>query len=209
LLYLDSTKFDKFLVVRTRPAIRNWLSYLMKQRQDLELKDHVVGILDLHDEWNEAEDLIEKAEEKLSLIYAERVILKDYMRKASLKCLGDGKFVALHEKYVNLFKDPISFENDGNGDNVSDDDDENGDDDENRDDDGGNVNNDVNDCDVNGDSEDVNEGDKDPYGSNLSFGFSKISLEDFGNDSGPAKKYKAVEGNLTKQGTVVERNEAE
>nr|GFB83747.1 ulp1 protease family, C-terminal catalytic domain-containing protein [Tanacetum cinerariifolium] len=43
-------------------------------------------------------------------------------------------------------------------DNVGDDDDENGDDDENRDDDGGNVNNDVNDCDVNGDSEDVNEG---------------------------------------------------
>nr|GEW91251.1 hypothetical protein [Tanacetum cinerariifolium] len=100
------------------------------------------------------------------------------MRKASLKCPGDGKFVALHEKYVNLFKDPISFEDDGNGDNVGDDDDENGDDDENRDDDGGNVNNDVN-----GDSEDVNEGDKDPNGSNLR--------------------------NTTEQGTVVEGNEVE
>ncbi|GJX23150.1 hypothetical protein Tco_0227595 [Tanacetum coccineum] len=55
LLYLDSTKFDKFLVVRTRPAIRNWSSYLMKQRQELELKDHVLGLLDLHDDWNEAE----------------------------------------------------------------------------------------------------------------------------------------------------------
>nr|GEY02605.1 hypothetical protein [Tanacetum cinerariifolium] len=75
---------------------------------ELELKDHVVGLLDLHDEWNEAE-------------------------------------------YVNLFKDPISFEDYGNGDNVGDDDDENVDDDENGDDDGGNVNND---CDVNGDSED-------------------------------------------------------
>nr|GEW03772.1 hypothetical protein [Tanacetum cinerariifolium] len=50
-----STKFDKFAVVRTRPAIKNWSSYLMKQRQELELKDHVVGLLDLHDEWNKAE----------------------------------------------------------------------------------------------------------------------------------------------------------
>nr|GEV54136.1 ELM2 domain-containing protein [Tanacetum cinerariifolium] len=213
---------DKFSVVRTRPAIRNWSSYLMKQRQEMELKYHMVGLLDLHDEWNEAEvqesegfigfsETFEKeAEEKLSLICAERVILEDYTRKASLKCPGDGKFVSLHEKYVNLFKDPISFEDNGNGDNVGGDDDKNGDDDENRDDDdGGNVNNDVKDCDVNGDSEDVNEGDKDPNGSNSSFGFSKISLEDFGNDSGPAKNDKAVEGNTTEQGTVVEGNEAE
>nr|GEY52268.1 hypothetical protein [Tanacetum cinerariifolium] len=27
----------------------------MKQRHELELKDHVVGLLDLHDEWNEAD----------------------------------------------------------------------------------------------------------------------------------------------------------
>nr|GEV16222.1 hypothetical protein [Tanacetum cinerariifolium] len=190
LLYLDFTKFDKFSVVRTCPAIRNWSSYLIKQSQKLELKNHVVGLLDLHDEWNEAEvqesegfisfsetsekeDLIKKAEEKLSLICAERVILEDYMRKASLKCPDDG-----------------------NGDNVGDDDD-----DENGDDDGGNVDNDANDCDGNGDEEDVNEGDKDPNGSNPSFGFSKISLEDFGNDSGPAEKDKAVEGKSTEQGT--------
>ncbi|GJY89737.1 hypothetical protein Tco_0504933, partial [Tanacetum coccineum] len=37
LLYLDSTKFDRFPVVRTRPSIKNWSSYLMKQRQELEL----------------------------------------------------------------------------------------------------------------------------------------------------------------------------
>nr|GEW70449.1 hypothetical protein [Tanacetum cinerariifolium] len=151
----------------------------------------------------EKEDLIKKAEEKLSLICVERVILKDYMRKASLKCHGDGKFVALHEKYVNVFKDPVSFEHNGNKDNVGDDDDEN------RDDDGGNVDNDANDCDGNRDEEDVNEGDKDPNGNNPSFGFSKISLEDFGNDSGPTEIYKVVEGNPTKQGIVVEGNEAE
>ncbi|GJS18029.1 hypothetical protein Tco_0412501 [Tanacetum coccineum] len=163
LLYLDSTKFDKFPVVRTRPAIRNWSSYLMKQRQELELKDRVVGLLDLHDEWNEAEvqesegfiGFSETSEKELSLICAERVMLEDYMRKASLKCPGNRKFVALHEKYVNLFKDPISFKDDGNG-----------------------------------DEEDVNEGDKDPNRSNLSFGFNKIRLEDFGNDRGPAEKDK-------------------
>ncbi|GJR73605.1 ulp1 protease family, C-terminal catalytic domain-containing protein [Tanacetum coccineum] len=86
-------------------------------------------------------DLIKKAKEKLSLIYAERVMLEDYVRKASLKCPGDGNFVALHEKCVNLFKDPISFKDDGNGDNV-------GDDDENGDDDDGNVDNDANDGDI-------------------------------------------------------------
>nr|GEV28279.1 hypothetical protein [Tanacetum cinerariifolium] len=159
---------------------------------ELKLKDRRVGLLDLHNECNKAEvqeskDLIKKAEEKLSLICAERVMLEDYMRKASLKCPSDGKFVALHEKYVNLFKDPISFKDDGNEDNVGDDDDENEDD------------NDANDGDGNGDEEDVNEGNKDLNRSNSSFGFSKISLEDFGNDRGPAEKDKVVEGNPTKQ----------
>nr|GEV98235.1 hypothetical protein [Tanacetum cinerariifolium] len=148
---MDSTKFDKFPVVRTRLAIRNWSSYLMKKRQELELKHHVVGLLDLHDEWNEAE--VQESE-------------------------GFIGFSETSEKEVC------------------------GDDDENMDDDGGNVNNDVN-----GDSEDVNEGDKDPNGSNPSFGFSKISLEDFGNDCGLAEKDKAVEENTTEQGTVVEGNE--
>nr|GEY59066.1 hypothetical protein [Tanacetum cinerariifolium] len=131
-------------------------------------------------------DLIKKAEEKLSLICVERVMLEDYMRKASLKCPSDGKFVALHEKYVNLFKNSISFEDNGNGDNVGDDDDENGDDD------GGNADNDANDGDGNRDEEDVNEGDKYLNGSNPSFGFSKISLEDFSNDMVQLKKIKLL-----------------
>ncbi|GKD87041.1 hypothetical protein Tco_1358195, partial [Tanacetum coccineum] len=107
-------KFDKFLVVRTRPTIRNWSSYLMKQRKELELKDHVVGLLDLHDEWNKAE--VQESEGFIG-----------FLKTSEKECPGDGKFVALHEKYVNLFKDPISFKDDGNGDNVGDDDDENGD----------------------------------------------------------------------------------
>nr|GEZ54989.1 hypothetical protein [Tanacetum cinerariifolium] len=151
---------------------------------ELELKDHVVGLLYLHDEWNEAE--VQESEGFVGFLES-----------------SEKEFVALHKNYVNLFKDPISFEDDGNGDNVGVDDDENGDDD------GCNVDNDANDCDGNKDEEDVNEGDKDPNGSNPSFGFSKISLEDFGNDSGTAGKDKAVEGYPTEQGTVVEENEAE
>ncbi|GJY03490.1 hypothetical protein Tco_0369430 [Tanacetum coccineum] len=54
LLYLDSTKFNRFSVVRTRPTIRKWSSYSMKQRQELELNDRVLGLLELHGEWTEA-----------------------------------------------------------------------------------------------------------------------------------------------------------
>ncbi|GKG19259.1 hypothetical protein Tco_0376358, partial [Tanacetum coccineum] len=88
------------------------------------------GVLDLHGEWTKVEvrdaegfigssETSEKevcAEEKLSSIYAERVMLEEYIRKASLEYPGDG----------NLFKDPISFNDDGNGDNGGDDDDGNG-----------------------------------------------------------------------------------
>nr|GEW61044.1 hypothetical protein [Tanacetum cinerariifolium] len=144
LLYLDFTKFNKFPIVRTRSDIRNWSSYL-KQRQELELKDHMVGLLNLYDEWNEAE--VQESE-------------------------GFIGFSKTSEK-------------------------ENGDD------------NDANDSDKNMDEEDVNKGDKDLNGSNPSFGFSKISLEDFGNDKGVAKKDKVVEGNPTEQGTVVEGNQAD
>ena len=54
-MYLDSTKFDSFPVVRVRPAIKNWNTYSMKRRQDLELKEQVIGKLELHGEWTENE----------------------------------------------------------------------------------------------------------------------------------------------------------
>ncbi|GKF92895.1 hypothetical protein Tco_0279614, partial [Tanacetum coccineum] len=113
---------------------------------------------DLISTFGEIQDFFKKAEEKFSLICAERVMLEEYMREASLEYPSDGKFLALHEKYVNLFKDPISINDDGNEDNGGDDDDRNGD-------------NDEDDGDGNGDEEDANEGDKDPNGSNPSFGF--------------------------------------
>ncbi|GJR75931.1 ulp1 protease family, C-terminal catalytic domain-containing protein [Tanacetum coccineum] len=123
-------------------------------------------------------------------------MLEEYMRKARLENPGDGKFIGLHEKYFNLFKDPISFEDDGNGNNVGDDDDGNGDD----------GDDDANDGDGNVDENDANECDKNPNGSNQSFGFNKISLDDFGNDSGPTESEPV---DPTKQGTVVDVNTAE
>nr|GEY12536.1 hypothetical protein [Tanacetum cinerariifolium] len=50
ILYLNSTKFNGVLVVRTRLAIKAWYSTLMRQREKLELKEHVLGLLKLHDE---------------------------------------------------------------------------------------------------------------------------------------------------------------
>ncbi|PWA34558.1 hypothetical protein CTI12_AA617900 [Artemisia annua] len=50
LLYLDSTNFKKLPVVRTRPAIKQWSSFLMAQRQDMELKEEYFGMSELYDE---------------------------------------------------------------------------------------------------------------------------------------------------------------
>ncbi|GKC43141.1 hypothetical protein Tco_1060863 [Tanacetum coccineum] len=174
LVYIDSTKFDRFPVVRTRPTIRNWSYYLMKQRQELELKDHVLEVSELHGEWTEAEgqetkgftgdsetskkeDLYKKVKEKISLICQERVLLDEFIRKASLEYPGDGKFLDLHEKYVQLLKNPVSFNVDGNGDNDADDDED--DSDGNEDDEDGNLDNDVGNVDDIGNGDDGGNGD--------------------------------------------------
>nr|GFC11934.1 hypothetical protein [Tanacetum cinerariifolium] len=113
----------------------------MKQRQEIELIDQVLGILGLHD--------------------------------------------------------PISFNDDRNGDNDEDDDANDGN--------GNGVDEDGN-LDVNG------EGDKDPSGSNPSFGFSKIRLDDFGNGSGKSPNNPVVEKvsvDPTVERTIVEGTPAE
>ncbi|GJW47902.1 peptidase C48, SUMO/sentrin/Ubl1 [Tanacetum coccineum] len=154
LLYLDSTKFDRFPVVRTRPAIKGWTTTLMRQRQNLETKEHVIGCLELHSEWTESElhdtegfttgssfensekeVLFQKAKEKLAIICSER--------------------------YFQLFKELMSFNDD---DDVNGDDDGNGDDDArgdsdvNRDDDNAGSGND-NGGDGDGDGDDDVGGD--------------------------------------------------
>ncbi|GJZ61762.1 hypothetical protein Tco_0617899 [Tanacetum coccineum] len=127
LLYLDSTKFDRFPIVRTRPAIRDWTSTLIRKRQDLETKEHVIGCLDLDNEWTESELQETEAEEKLASICSERVVLEDLIRKASSDYTCDQKFVELQENYVKVFRDPISFDVDVNS--VDDGNDSDGDDD--------------------------------------------------------------------------------
>ncbi|GJW80736.1 ulp1 protease family, C-terminal catalytic domain-containing protein [Tanacetum coccineum] len=146
------------------------------------------------------------------------------MRKASLDYPGDQKFVELQEKYVQVFIDPILFDvdvnsvddgddsdgdddnNDGNGNNDEelndDNDDSNGNNDEelNVDNDDGNGNNDE---ELNDDNDDGNGNndeelnDEDNLGSNPSFGFSKIGLDDF--DKHPSKKGTDAEKNRSIQ----------
>ncbi|GJV76828.1 hypothetical protein Tco_1508412 [Tanacetum coccineum] len=155
LLYFDSTKFDGVPVVRTRPAIRAWNSTLMRQREKLELDAHVLGLLELHDEsigggsmvTSEKENLIKKAEEKLSIVCSKRVFLEGCLMTASEKYPGDRKFFEIHQKYAEVFKNPIEFGyhesslgDDGNGD----DDTGNGDDDDRNGDDNAGVDDDVN-----------------------------------------------------------------
>ncbi|GJZ48612.1 ulp1 protease family, C-terminal catalytic domain-containing protein, partial [Tanacetum coccineum] len=96
------------------------------------------------------------AEEKLASICSEKVRLEDLLRKANSDYHGDGKFVELQEKYVQVFKDPISFDvgmNYVDGDDGDDDGDGdgNGDDDGTRDDDA-RGDSDVNQDDDNADS---------------------------------------------------------
>ncbi|GJZ52501.1 hypothetical protein Tco_0607016, partial [Tanacetum coccineum] len=211
LSYLDSTKFDRFPVVRTRPAIRDSASTLMRKIWDLETKEYVIGCLDLHKEWTKSE--LQETEE-------------DLMRKASSNYPGDQKFVKLQEKYVQVFKDPISFDvdvnsvdggnnSDGDDDGDDDNDDGNGNNDEelNDDNDDGNGNNyeelnDDNDDGNGNNNEELN--DEDTLGSNSSFGLSKIGLDDFykqPSQEGTDAEKESVDP--TQEGTVVEVNPAE
>ncbi|GKE94246.1 hypothetical protein Tco_1579101 [Tanacetum coccineum] len=108
------------------------------------------------------------------------------MRKASSDYPGDRKFIELQEKYVQVFRDPISFDVDGNN--------SDGDDDDNDD---GNGNND----------EELN--DEDTLGSNPSFGFSKIKLDDFDKQPSEGTDAKKESVDPTQEGTVVEVNPIE
>ncbi|GJZ66909.1 ulp1 protease family, C-terminal catalytic domain-containing protein [Tanacetum coccineum] len=197
LLYLDSIKFDRFPVVRTRPAIRDWTSTLMRKRQDLETKEHA---------------LFKKAKQKLALICSERVVLEDLMRKASSDYPDGGNDSDRDD-------DGDDDNNDGNGNNDEelndDNDDGNGNNDEelNVDNDDGNGNNDEELNDDNDDGNGNNDGelnDEDTLGSNPSFGFSKIGLDDFEkqpSQEGTDAKKESVDP--TQEGTVVELNPAE
>ncbi|GKD85469.1 hypothetical protein Tco_1356623, partial [Tanacetum coccineum] len=137
----------------------------MRQRHELELKKRMVGLLDINYDWTETKDLFKRVEEKLASICSERVRLEDLLRKANLDYHGDGKFVKLQEKYVQVFKDPISFDvgmnsvdgDDGDGNR---DDDARGDSDVNQDNDNADSRNDDDvGGDGNGNEDDAGNGD--------------------------------------------------
>ncbi|GJT59454.1 ulp1 protease family, C-terminal catalytic domain-containing protein [Tanacetum coccineum] len=138
LLYLDSTKFDKFPVIRQLPAIRNWTTTAMNRRQELEIEEQVIGKLDLHGEWTESEldqtegfyDVGENVsrtrtssvphtdkksfcimiEEKISMISAEKIALEDLLKRAKAEFPNDEKVIELCEKYRRLFKEFVFVE---------------------------------------------------------------------------------------------------
>nr|GEW70800.1 hypothetical protein [Tanacetum cinerariifolium] len=58
--------------------------------------------------------LFKKTDKKLASICSERVVLEDLMKKASSDYPGDQKFVELQEKYVQVFRYLISFNDDVN-----------------------------------------------------------------------------------------------
>nr|GEX35289.1 hypothetical protein [Tanacetum cinerariifolium] len=108
LMYLDSTEFERFSVICIRLAIRNWTKNAMNKRPDLEIKEEVIGKLELHGPWCESElhetkgfyesvcSLIEK---KLKIISDAKAELEDLLRKAKEHVhvddfyLGDGEKV--------------------------------------------------------------------------------------------------------------------
>nr|GEU67768.1 peptidase C48, SUMO/sentrin/Ubl1 [Tanacetum cinerariifolium] len=186
----------------------DWCGYIHSFLEDIELLEkpivHYLGSFTF------LIALFKKAEEKLALICSKRIILEDLIRKASLDYPGDRKFVELQEKYDQVFRDPISFDVDVNfvdGGNNS-----GGDDDMDDDNDDGNRNNNE---ELNDDNDDSNENndeelnDEDILGSNPSFGFSKIGLDDF--DKQPSQEGTDAEkesADPTQKGTVIEGNPA-
>nr|GEU39144.1 hypothetical protein [Tanacetum cinerariifolium] len=117
--------------------VRDWTSTLMRQRQDLETKEHVIGRLDLHDEWTKYELQETKGFTRVSL-------LETFKRERSY-------FIDVDLSFIDVGNDS---DRDNDGDDVNDDG-------------NGNTNKELN--------------DKEPFGSNPSFGFSKVSLDDFDN----------------------------
>ncbi|GKD69315.1 hypothetical protein Tco_1323405 [Tanacetum coccineum] len=147
----------------------------MRQREKLELDAHVMGILELRDESTSGGSIVTSEKESFS------------GRVASEKYPGDRKFFEIHQKYAEVFKNPIEFGyhesslgDDGNGDDDTgngDDDIGNGDDDTmNGDDDTGNGDDDAGVDDV------VNEDEYDNVdGSDSSITDKEVHVEDDGN----------------------------
>ncbi|PWA85217.1 hypothetical protein CTI12_AA135790 [Artemisia annua] len=120
LLYLDSTNYKKLHVVRTRPTIKQWSSFLMAQRQDMELKEEYIGMSELYVEselpetegfiaggssdTSFKEELLNNLEENLYVLSNERTGFEEMLAIAGLEFPGDLKLIELHKN--NTF-DPV------------------------------------------------------------------------------------------------------
>ncbi|GJY01041.1 hypothetical protein Tco_0359193 [Tanacetum coccineum] len=128
-----------------------------RQRQKLELEEHVLGLFELHNEWTD----VELQGNEGFIVVGSMSFLQECLMKASENYRGDGKFFELHQKYVEVFKNPVeigyfkSSSDDGNdGDGIDDDGGNDGDGIDDDDDDGGNDGG-------NGDADDDGENDDD------------------------------------------------
>ncbi|GJY05641.1 peptidase C48, SUMO/sentrin/Ubl1 [Tanacetum coccineum] len=130
LLYLDSTKFDRFPIIRSRPAIKNWSTKNMSTRQDLEIEDEAFGKLEFYGEWSENETveaegfceyasvlphtdkkiICEMIEEKLSSISKEKTKVETLLRDANKEFLNDDNVKQLFEQYKGFFKETVLLE---------------------------------------------------------------------------------------------------
>ncbi|PWA86068.1 ulp1 protease family, C-terminal catalytic domain-containing protein [Artemisia annua] len=111
-------------VVRTRPVIKQWSSFLMAQRQEMELKEECIGESDLYEEFelpetegfvaagssdsSFKEELLKNLEEKLSILSIERIVVEELLVIAGVEFPGDLKLVELHQRYVQILKHPVS-----------------------------------------------------------------------------------------------------
>ncbi|PWA71217.1 hypothetical protein CTI12_AA283080 [Artemisia annua] len=138
LLYFDSTKFEGLPIIRYRPAIKNWNSSLMNQRQKLEIEREEIGTMELHGKWSESEvqgtegffdgsvkvrqahssrvpptdkqSFCRMINDKLSSISREKVELEDLLKNANTEFPNDEDVLELYKKYGAVFKETVVLE---------------------------------------------------------------------------------------------------
>ncbi|GKE41962.1 hypothetical protein Tco_1469246, partial [Tanacetum coccineum] len=112
LLYLDSTKFDRVPIIRSRPAIKNWSTKNMRTRQDLEIEGEAFGKLEFYGESTSpySHIICEMIEEKLSSISKEKAEVETLLRDANKEFPNDDNVKQLFEQYKGFFKETVLLE---------------------------------------------------------------------------------------------------
>ncbi|PWA75107.1 hypothetical protein CTI12_AA228290 [Artemisia annua] len=130
LLYLDSTNFTKFQVMRHRPTMRSWNTQAMRKRIGMEIKDNCLGKLEHHEEFDPEEEqtglnfykgtdvyteplppkrpetkeeFVDKIEEKFENISNEKAELAETLKEGMQKFKGDKTLFSLCKKYKKMF----------------------------------------------------------------------------------------------------------